>query len=367
MEIKQILVTGEPLFLERHQFLFNALSAHFEHLEFLPRTNEWYEARIPRIIFKGIFAIRTFSLSKANALFQKNKRAFILKSQRSEHQIRQLGYKPDLVFHVFGTYSPFWNKFDIPYVMYLDYTVALSARNWLEWTYFLNQKEHDSWLNCERQTYARAKHIFCMSHIVKQSLRQDYGIENQKITVIGSSGDFQDMYDGEKTFGSQQILFNGSDFQRKGGNLVIAAFKKVKQVLPEAKLVIIGKKVSIYENGIDNPGHISRSDIRHLFVNTDLVVAPAYCDPFPTFLLEAMNYGIPCIVSAKDGMPEIVDHNVNGIVIEQPTPELLANNIINLLKNRELLALMSQAALDKVKTKFNWNNIAKKIATTLSN
>jgi glycogen synthase len=366
MEIKKVLVTGEPLFLERHQFLFKALSTHFEQLQFLPRTSEWYEARIPRMLLKGIFAIRTCSLSKANALFQKNKLAFILKSKRAEHQIIKLEYQPDIVFHVFGTYSPFWGKSDIPYVIYLDYTVALTERNWSAWIYFFNQKERDSWFKCEHQLYKRAKHIFCMSHIVKKSLIQDYCIEDQKITVIGSSGDFIEAYNGEKKFGTQQILFNGSDFQRKGGHLVVAAFKKVKQALPEAKLVIIGKKVSIYEDGIDNPGHISHSDIHNLFLKTDLVLAPAHCDPFPTFLMEAMNYGIPCIVSANDGMPEIVEHNVNGIVIDQPTPEILADHILNLLNNPRLIASMSQAARVQVKTKFNWDKIAKQIVKSLS-
>ncbi|ARV57621.1 hypothetical protein BZZ01_02320 [Nostocales cyanobacterium HT-58-2] len=366
MEIKKILVTGEALFLERHQFLFKALSTHFEQLQFLPRTQEWYEARIPRMLIKGIFAIRTSSLSKANALFQKNHRAFILKSKRAEHEIRKLKDKPELVFHVFSTYSPFWEQYDIPYVMYLDYTVALAERNWSPWVYFPNQKERESWFKCEHQIYERAKHIFCMSYVVKKTLMQDYGIELNKITVIGSSGDFLASCYENKNFGSQQILFNGSDFKRKGGDLVIAAFKKVKQALPKAKLVIIGKKLPIEENDIENPGHISQSDIHNIFFNTDLVVAPAYCDPFPTFLLEAMNYGIPCIVSANDGMPEIVEHNVNGIVIDQLTPELLADHILNILTNPGLTASMSQAARDKVRTKFNWNKIANEIVKTLS-
>lgn len=367
MELKRILVTGEPFFLERHQFLFKAMSAHFENIQFLPRSGELYEANIPRRIIKAYYAMRTLSWSKANALFQKNRQAFILKSRRAETQIRSLEYQPDLVFHVFSTYSPFWDKSDIPYVMYLDYTVALAEKNWPSWACFINPKERNSWLECERQVYQRAKHIFCMSHVVKKSLIKDYDIEDKKISVIGSSGDFQEPYDGEKKIGSKQILFNGSDFQRKGGDLVVDAFKKVKQAIHEAKLVIIGKKLSIEEDGIENPGHISsRSDIHSLFKNTDLVVAPAYCDPFPTFLMEAMNYGIPCIVSANDGMPEIVENEVNGIAIAQPTADILADRIISLLNNPSALSSMSQAARHKVKTQFNWNNIAKNIVHVLS-
>jgi glycogen synthase len=366
MEINTLLVTGESMFLDRHQFLFKALSNHFSQIHFSPRQSEWYEAKLPRTVLKSLLALRTGSLSKANAVFQKNKAAFVLKSRRTERDIQQRREPPDLVLQIFGTYSPFWTDFNIPYAMFLDYTAALAEQNWTGWATFLSDRARDAWFECERLAYTRAKHIFSMSQVVKTSLIQDYEIPQHKITVVGSSGDFQEPYAGEKTFGSQQILFNGSDFERKGGDMVLTAFRQVKQALPQAKLVIIGKKLPLEEAGIVNPGHIaSRSEIRNLFLDTDLVVAPAYCDPFPTFLMEAMNYGIPCIVSAQDGMPEIVDHTLNGIVIKHPTAEKLANHIISLLTNPSALASLSQAAQLKVHTQLNWNTIAKTIAQTL--
>lgn len=366
MKIEKLVVTGEAKFLARHQFHFKAMSPYFANLECI-RCGDLSEAKLLRILMKFFYKITyRVSPSKANR-FYKNKRAFFIKSQQTEQKIRQLGYTPDLVFHLYGLFSPFWNKFDIPYTMYLDYTMALAERNWSPWAPFINHRERDSWMSFERQAYERAYHLFSMSNLVKSSLIEDYGIEPQKITVVGSSGNFQEPYEGEKSFGSKQILFNGSDFERKGGDLVLAAFKKVKKAIPEAKLVIIGKKLARHEDGIDNPGRISSvSDMRNLFLKTDLVVAPAYCEPFGLFLVEAMNYGVPCIISASDGMPEIVDDGVNGIVINQPTSDILAKHIINLLRNNFLLASMSQQARHKVKTKLNWNNVANTIFQVLS-
>lgn len=366
MEIKTVLVTGEAVFFDRHQFLFKALSNHFSHIHFSARHSEWYEEKLPRIALKGLLALRTGSWSKANAVFQKNKTAFVLKSRRAEREIQQLTEPPDLVFQVFGTYSPIWNDCNIPYTMLLDYTTALAERNWSSWATFLSDRSRDAWFECERLAYTRATQIFSMSQIVKTSLVQDYGIAADKVTVIGSSGDFQEPYAGEKLFGSRQILFNGSDFDRKGGALVLAAFRQVRQVIPEAKLVIIGKKLSLEEPGIENPGHIeSRSDLHRLFLQSDLVVAPAYCDPFPTFLMEAMNYGVPCVVADRDGMPEIVDDRINGRVLDQLTPERLAHQIIELLSDPDQLVTLSEAARLKVKTQLNWNTIAQTIAQTL--
>lgn len=366
MYLKKVLVTGEAGMLARQQLFCKAMSPYFEKLECLP-SGQLYEGRLLNLGMKVLAKINALVSPSKKDRYWKNERAFITLSQRTERQIRQLEYVPDLVFHFYCTYSPFWDKFDIPYVMYLDYTMALAKRTWQAWAPFNNQKEFDSWVDCERKVYERAHHLFAMGNFVKSSLVEDYGIKPENITVVGYSGNFEQPYEGEKTFGSKQILLNGSDWERKGGDLVLAAFKQVKKAIPEATLVILGKKLLIQEDGVINPGPISDfSEMRNLFLKTDLVVATARCDPFPRFVMEAMNYGVPCIVSAIDGMPEIIDDKVNGIVIEQLTPDVLAHQITNLLSDIPVLTSMSQNARDKVKNKFNWNALAKNISQVLS-
>lgn len=367
MKFEQLVVTGDPLFVNRHKFLFQALSSYFEQIEFIQTNNLYYQSKLYNFFRRLSYKINTLvAPNKAEKLW-KNERGFITRSKITEQKIRQLAYVPDLVFQVFSMSNPFWDKFDIPYVTYLDYTMALAKRNWSLWAPFNNEREFAAWLNCERIAYAQAHHLFTMSELVKSSLVKDYNISPDKITVVGSSGNFPAPYDGEKTFGSKQLLFNGSEFERKGGDLVLAAFKQIKKAITEAKLVIIGKNLDIHEDGVTTPGYISSFwDMQNLFLETDLVVAPGRCDPFPTFIMEAMSYGIPCMVSARDGMPEIVDNKVNGIVIEQPTPEIMAAQITNLLGDVSVLESMSLMARQKIKSQLNWNEIAKKITQVLS-
>lgn len=363
MEIKKLLITGDAIFINRYQNLFKSMSPYLEQVDYLPLGSleqNRQKQKIKQLLPK-------FLLKPAEKLFRKNQQTFIKKSLETEENIRKLAYSPDLVFHIFALYCPFWEKFDIPYVMFLDYNMALAAKNWSDWSPFNNQKELDFWLDCERQAYGKAHHLFPKSNIVKKSLIEDYGIPSEKITVVGASGNFPEPYQGEKSFGSKQILFNGSDFERKGGNLLLAAFKQVKQVIPDARLAIIGKNLSIKQDGVETPGIIrSTAQMQELFLKSDLVVAPAYCDPFPVFLMEAMNYGVPCIVSDKDGMPEIVDNDVNGVVIHDPTPQILADRIITLLTNPALLNQMSGQAREKMKNQLNWDKIAANIIQVLS-
>jgi glycosyltransferase involved in cell wall biosynthesis len=377
-KIKKVVVTGKPLFINRRQRLLTAISKYYDNIEIISPASDWYNRKPVSGILTLLYGLRFFSLNKADSFLHKNHQVFIKNSLNVEHQIRQLEYSPDIVFQMFSMFSPLWENFDIPFVMYLDYTMALSEQNWPDWAFFINSRERDSWIECEQKTYKQAIHIFVMSNIVKNSLIQDYGINHEKITVIGVGSSMN--YAGtasdqqRKQFGSKQILFNSSDFFRKGGDLVLEAFKKVKVSIPDAKLVLIGKKINPFTishiNGVENRGKISSPDImKSLFMETDLVIAPARCEPFGIFLVDAMAHGVPCVMTAGNGngMPEFLDDWVDSVVLPKRDPDLIANTIIQLLNDPEKLSLISQAAISKTKTTFHWDNIAKKIVDVLEN
>lgn len=365
MRTKNILFTAEPLFLHRHKPLITSLSAYCD-FSTLSIGGVYNQPTINKMM-KLFYCFRHRIKPDYADGFFKNAGTFIQRSQQLERKINSLKNKPDLVFHFFSLCCPSWDS-NIPYVMYLDYTMALANRYYPTWVPFNNGQDLDSWLNCERLAYKRASHVFTMSSVVKNSLIKDYNINPEKVTVIGASGNFEEPYSGEKILGTKQILFNGSDFERKGGNLVLSAFEKIKKTIPNAKLVIIGKKIDISMDGVENPGAItSSSELENLFGQTDLVLAPASCEPFGVFIVEAMNYGVPCIVTANDanGIADFLEHEIDSIIIRNPTPEILAQHTINIMRNPFLLASMSQAARSKVRTKLNWNYIAKQIISVL--
>jgi len=168
MEIKKILVTGDDRFINRHHFLFEAMSGYVNQLDYLLFSNLYENSAIEslrQLLYKVIYK---FSISTADRLFYKNQRTFIAKSHKLESKIRHLPDTPDLVFHVFCACSPFWSRYDIPYVMYLDYTMALAVKNWSPWAPFINDKERNAWIDCERQTYQKAHHLFTMSNVAKR-------------------------------------------------------------------------------------------------------------------------------------------------------------------------------------------------------
>lgn len=366
MQIDRILVTGDQLFYRRHQPLFTELAAYYPSVDHLA-INSAYEAGTSKTIQKYFYALYSLLTTGSAGSFRKTSQTFMRRSLEVERAIQQHNTRPDLVFHLFGLYAPCWNPPTVPYVMYLDYTMSLAKRSWEDWARFRTERAFQDWVECERHAYQNATHVFTMSDLVKQSLIQDYGVAPGKATVVGSSTRLSSPTSGSKPMGSRRLLFNGSDFKRKGGDIVLEAFQQVRQVLPDATLTIVGKKLPGAIEGVDNPGHVSSNEeMRDLFLNADLVVAPARCEPFAIFVIEAMSYGVPCIVTDRGAMKEIVDHGVSGVVLSDLDPRQLADHIVALLKDPVRLQQYSQAAQQKVRDRLNWKAIAQKVSTVLN-
>ncbi len=363
-QINSIAVTGDSGFMGRYRLFYEALAERCQHLERVA-SGDVYDRLFPGKVLKALFLVTTLGSKDGNPWqlkLHKRKAAFVRKSRQTERRLQSLARRPDLVFHVFGMYAPFLHESVVPFTMTLDYTMALAIEEWPAWAPFDGDKDRRAWLEVEEDAYRRAAHLFPWSSRTKQSLMKDYGISEDKITVIGSAGQFRHPYEGSKTFGSRQLIFNGSDWDRKGGDIVLAAFRKVRQAMPDATLVVIGTQKEISEPGVICPGHISSpAAVQDLMLASDLLLAPARCEPYGNFLVEGMNYGVPCIVADRGGMPEIVDHGVNGLVLPQPTPETLAESVLSLLGDTARLEYFSRSARDKVRTTLNWDKIADRI------
>jgi len=76
-------------------------------------------------------------------------------------------------------------------------------------------------------------------------------------------------------------------------------------------------------------------------------------DGLPTVLLEAMATGLPPVSTDLTGIPEIIDHNVNGLVVPPGDVAALANGLARLLHNPALRKRLGTAARRKVEREFD--------------
>lgn len=362
----QVCVSGERYFLTRYAPLTAALAASADRHEtvFTPEIPEYLSRRdLLRRLFSP-FPLLRYLRSPRGYDRVKSAWAFDYKSRQLHRHIAPL--QPDFVFHLFAQSRPVPRGGRTPYVMSLDYTTALAEKNYPEWARFPSRHARDAWFAREQAAFEDATCLFPWSRHVAGSLEHDYGIPSSKIVVMGSSGNFT-AFAGERVFGSHRLFMNASDFERKGGDLAVAALPLVRQQFPDASLVIAGTNRPCDVPGVSCAGSIAGAEaMKAQFLAADLVLAPARCEPYGSFLVEAMAYGTPCVVSNRGAMPEIVDHGVSGSVLDSLSPEALAAEICALFASPDRLRHYSAAARQKVSSQLNWPHIARLVLDAVS-
>ena len=185
-----------------------------------------------------------------------------------------------------------------------------------------------------RDVFQHAAHIIAWSNWARGSLIQDYGIPAEKITVIPPGVDLEswqpDISTPKTPSGPVKLLFVGGDFTRKGGLVLLEAFKKLEPGKFELHLVTRAvvphvRGMFIYHGMVSNSAELVR-----LFRQCDLFVLPSLVEAFGIMAIEAMATGLPVIASRIGGLPEVIDDQKTGILVPPGDVDALAEAITSL-------------------------------------
>jgi len=168
------------------------------------------------------------------------------------------------------------------------------------------------------------------------------------------------------------VLFFGYIRKYKGLQYLIQAFAKVRESLPEAKLLIVGKPVEpfdIYQKEIEslnlkdnvetNLEYVPFEKVKEYFNRAVVIVLP-YLDISQSGIVQlAYGFGKPIIATAVGGLPEAVEDGKSGFVVPPQNVDTLADRIKTLLNDLSLQKSMGEYSLFLAKTKFSWDAIAK--------
>ena len=265
----------------------------------------------------------------------------------------------DIVLQAGAMFNPFRKKDKTPgrlFVLYLDHTCALSKKH-PDFGGIIKYPELSDYVeSMEKDVYKKADMIFTMSENVRSSLIMDYGVDGEKVFVIGAGPNIDAIPDfsHDRHYDGETILFVGKDFYRKGGVFLLDAFKKVKDKLKNVKLHIVGYSLDRGIDGVASYGQIGWDKIVDFYKKASLFVMPTLKEPFGLAFLEAMAYQLPCIGTYIEAVPEIIENNVNGLLVEPANPDALGDAIISILSDKELMRKMGANGYSKVKDYYNW-------------
>ena len=97
------------------------------------------------------------------------------------------------------------------------------------------------------------------------------------------------------------------------------------------------------------------------FILTPVQTEDGDRDGIPNVLVEAMAVGLPVITTAVSGIPELVEHNLNGLLYQSHDAQSIASGIIELLRNAEKRRQLGEAGSKKVREQFDVTQAAKRL------
>jgi glycosyltransferase involved in cell wall biosynthesis len=161
---------------------------------------------------------------------------------------------------------------------------------------------------------------------------------------------------------SFRILFAGQLSVRKGLHHLLDAFRSA--ALPGAELILAGPHTDDTPHllkgrsldGVIIPGSLPRERLVEEMSRASVMVLPSIEDGFGLVLAQAMACGCPVIGSTNTGVEDLVTEGAEGYILPPRTPELLAERLTRLYRDRHLVEQMEEAALIKVASLGGWDN-----------
>lgn len=266
--------------------------------------------------------------------------------------------------------APDGQRARVPVAATLDTTFAQLARAG-EWKFgSLSPSETRACVDRQRAVLERCTWIFPWTKWCADSLRDDYGIAESRMVLVGAGPNFDAALDRHAARDGRTLLFVGRDWMRKNGPLVLDAFRLARAARPDLRLVVVGpREAPAREPGVEWLGPLdgsARGKLGELYATSALLLAPARFEPFGIALLEAMSAGIPVIALDRGAAREIVVDGVTGTLLADPEPRALADAALDWLSNRERVTRAGEAARERVRAHFGWDRAAQRIVETLS-
>jgi glycosyltransferase involved in cell wall biosynthesis len=215
------------------------------------------------------------------------------------------------------------------------------------------------WNVLERRALLMQDRIFVMGKHVKPAMESSYDLPPGKVSVVGAGPGLDvdiERDRGVKDPSNRTILFVGKLAAIKGLHVLLEAFGVVRNAYPDAVLhVVTGDPVSA--PGVVFHGKLAEGELKELFYSCSIFTMPAFKEPLGLVFLEAMWSKCACIGTATGSMPEFIEEDVSGYVVEPGDSAALASRLVALLGDPAKTRSMGERGYASARRYWSWDGV----------
>ena len=218
------------------------------------------------------------------------------------------------------------------------------------------------------RTARRADSAISISRYLQRQLKQDTGLDSK---VVYNSIDIERFHPGldgsniRNRYGLGQgpiIAYVGRISPYKGVHLLIQAFGLVRQEVPTAKLLVVGKHTfpdysrklrEMADDSVIFAGYVSDEELPYYYAACDLYATATVWEGFNLPLAEAQACGKPVVAFNLGPHPKVVSDGETGFLVPPRDTDALAEAVIKLLKDTGLRQEMGEKACELVRSRFS--------------
>lgn len=152
----------------------------------------------------------------------------------------------------------------------------------------------------------------------------------------------------------------------KGHRELIAGWPKVVALLPDARLVFVGRgpgRPVIEQLALESParsriefrGFVPDDELGALWAESSVFAMPSRGEGFGLVYIEAMRQGVPVVASVHDAAPEVNLDGVTGFNVNLDSPEELPERLVYLLRNPSVAARLGGNGRERWRQNFRFS------------
>ena len=217
----------------------------------------------------------------------------------------------------------------------------------------------------QRLAYVFAHRVVANSTAAAERLIEE-GVADSRVAQIGNGIDL-DRFPAVASPARRRVITTVANLRPgKGHDVLLRAAARLVRRIPDARVRIVGdgsRRAELERDAaalrisaqVEFLGH--RADVPAVLSASDIFAFPSFMEASPNALLEAMAAGLPIVATRVGGIPEIIEHERNGLLVPPGDERALAAALARLIERPALAARLADQARRDVASHFSFDRM----------